>query len=138
MLGPLLLLFLAITLWLDEWLGRQPVPAWLTGVLPSTWKTLPPGLAILFLGLVVVVPAARELAAIFKAGGIKASRRWLGIAAAAGLLISAFVPAATSPVHAVALVSTGGTAILVCALLWHVRGKTLQGATAAAGSALFA
>ena len=137
-LGPTLLLALLGALWLDGYLETLPSPPWLTQLNPALGPTLPPCTVILVLGLLIVPLAARELGAIFKAGGVAASRRWMAIAAMAGLLVSAVVPSGISPVHAVALVATTGAALLVGALLWHIRRRDLKGATAAAGAAMFA
>jgi len=136
--GPILLAILFAILWLDEWLDAQSIPEawrdWWPGISP----TYPAGAILLLVGLLVVPLAARELARIFHAGGIQASKRWLAMAAMAGLLVSAAVPRQSSSVNAVALVATVGTAVLIASLLWHIRGRNLQGATAAVGAALFA
>ena len=133
-------MFLALVgaLWVDDLLSRSATPDWLHGLLPSAGATLPPGLAILVLGMLIVPLAARELGAIFRAGGVKASRRWMAIAATAGLLVSSALPSRIDAVHAVALVATIGAALLVGSLLWHIREKNLQGATAAAGATMLA
>ena len=137
-LGPILLAILFGLLWLDEWLDARPVPeSWLTWW-PGASHTWPAGLVLLLVGLFVVPVAARELARIFRANGVQASRRWLAMAAMAGLLVSAAVPRQASSVNSVAMVSTVGAAVLIASLLWHIRGRNLHGATAAVGAALFA
>lgn len=138
LIGPLLILGLIGLLWLDEHLDRSPVPAWAQSLVPEGYQTWPPNMVLLPVALLVVVLAARELAAMFKAGGVQASRRWLGFAAAIGLIVCALVPVNGSPVDAAALVGSAGAAVLVVSMLWHIRGRTLQGATAAAGAATFA
>lgn len=137
MLGPVLIGALVVLLWLDEAVTGLSVPpalAWIPGVGP----TVGPGWIILLAGLVVVPLAARELGRIFHAGGVQASRRWMAIAAMAGLIVCALVPAKAHPVTAVAMLSTVAAGILVGSLLWHIRHKDLHGATAAAGAAVFA
>lgn len=137
-LGPVMVLALIGVIWLDEWLDGLATPArWIESI-PALRPTLPPGIMLLALGLLVVPLAARELASVFRAGGIHASRRWLSIAAMAGLLVSALTPAGPNATTGVALVGSVATGILIASLLWHIREQHLQGAAAAAGSALFA
>jgi phosphatidate cytidylyltransferase len=137
--GPLLIVTLLAALWLDEWLDALALPPWF----PRAWAggvdgTFPPGLVMLALGLVLVPMGARELGAICHKGGAQASRRWMSIAAISGLLVCAFIPAKTDPVHAVALVATVGTLVLVGSVIWHIRDKQTHGATAAVGAAMLA
>jgi len=133
--GAALIAALVFALWADQKLDGMPTPEGLRGLLGAT---LPPGLAMLAIGLVVVPIAAREMGRMFKAGGVQASRRWMAIAAIAGLLVSIAVPLNLSATHAVALVAAVGTCVLVGSLVWHIRDKNLHGATAAVGAAMFA
>lgn len=137
-LGPLMIVALIAMLWLDEQLDRTAMPAWAASRWPGNFTTWPPNLVLFPVCLLLVILAARELAAMFKAEGIMASRRWLGMSAALGLCVSVIVPAKSSPVDAVALVASAATAVLITSLLWHIRDKTLSGATAAAGATAFA
>lgn len=137
-LGPILLAALALLLWVDERLDAVSVPASWHGWYPSGSGTLPAGTLLLAAGLLIVPIAARELGSIFRAGGVQASRRWLAMAAMAGLLVSAAVPRYASAVNAVAMVASVATGVLIASLLWHIRGRQLQGATAAVGAAVFA
>lgn len=136
--GPLLMAALVGLLWLDEWVDGQRLPSWLLTWWPGQSQTYPAGMLLLAMGLLIVPLAARELGAIFLANGVQASRRWLAMAAMAGLLVSAGVPRTMPSVNAVAMVSSVGTVVLIASLLWHIRGRNLQGATAAVGAALFA
>jgi phosphatidate cytidylyltransferase len=125
-------------LWLDEWVDARRIPQSWEAWYPGESGSWPAGTVILLIGMLIVPLAARELARIFHAGGVQASRRWLAMAAMAGLLVSASVPRYASAIDAVAMVATVGTAVLIASLLWHIRGRHLQGATAAVGAALFA
>lgn len=138
--GPILLAALFLILWLDEWVDAQPIPlSWReSGWWPGTSGDYPAGSVLLAVGLLVVPLAARELGRIFHAGGVQASRRWMAMAAMAGLLVSAAVPRQSSAVDAVAMVASVGTIVLIASLAWHIRGRNLHGATAAVGAALFA
>lgn len=136
--GPLLLLLLVGALWLDQVVDGWAVPAWMPADRLGWSGTFPPGLVMFGLGLILVPLAARELGAISAARNVQASRRWMAIAAIAGLVVCAFIPANTNPVRAVALIATVGTLVLVGSLVWHVREKQTLGATAAAGAAMFA
>lgn len=136
--GPILLAGLFLLLWVDEWLDARSIPDSWRSWWPGVSTTYPAGSVLLLAGMLVVPLAARELASMFHAGGIQASRRWLAMAAMAGLLVSAATPRQSSSVNAVGLVATVGTVVLISSLLWHIRGRNLHGATAAVGAALFA
>jgi phosphatidate cytidylyltransferase len=125
-------------LWLDEWVDARSIPEGWRSWYPGTSGSWPAGVMILLVGMLIVPLAARELGRIFRAGGVQASRRWLAMAAMAGLLVSAAVPRYASAIDAVAMVATVGTAVLIASLLWHIRDRHLEGATAAVGAAVFA
>lgn len=137
-LGPILMAALIGVLWLDEWASDEPLPSWWPDALTGKSGTWPDGCVLILVGMIIVPLAARELARIFHAGGVQASRRWLAVAAMSGLLVSAAVPRYASAVNAVAMVATVGTAVFLASLAWHIRGRHLQGATAAVGAAVFA
>jgi phosphatidate cytidylyltransferase len=138
LLGPVMILALIAALWVDQCLQSVLLPDALRPFWPGHPATFPPGVAMLVIGLLLVPLAARELGAMFHAGGVLASRRWMTIAAMAGLLVSAATPDALHPLRAVALVATVGALVLVGSLIWHVRDKNLHGATAAVGAAMLA
>lgn len=133
-----MLLALVGALWVDQMLQGRALPGWLAAVWPGGRDRFGPGVAMLVIGLLLVPLAARELGAMFHAGGVQASRRWMTIAAMAGLLVLAAVPDNANALHAVALVATVGTVVLVGSLAWHIRDKNLHGAMAAVGAAMFA
>lgn len=126
------------TLWLDQILDLTRAPLWWPPAITDADGTLGPCLAMLVLGLIIVPMAAREMGRMFHANNVEASRRWMAIAAAAGLVVMAAVPTKAGPVQAVALVATVGTIVLVGSLVWHIRDRRLDGATAAVGAAMFA
>lgn len=134
-MGLTLIAALIAALWADQYLESVATPSGLRPPLGPTW---PPGVAMLVIGLLVVPIAAREMGRMFRANGVVASRRWMAIAAIAGLLVCAAVPLSLNAIHAVALVATVGTLVLVGSLIWHIRDKNLHGATAAVGAAMFA
>lgn len=138
LLGPLVIAALIGVLWLDEWIDRQPLPGFLAELIPDAPTTMPPTVALFALGLLIVSFAARELGAVFHASGVPASRRWMFIAAIAGLIVSAATPSRLSSMHSVAIVSTAGCIVLIGSMLWHIRARNLHGATAAAGASMFA
>lgn len=125
-------------LWLDEWVDARKLPESWPEITRGSSGTWPAGVVLLLVGLLIVPMAARELGRIFHAAGVQASRRWLAMAAMAGLLVSAAVPRYASAIDAVGMVATVATAVLIASLLWHIRGRHLQGATAAVGAAVFA
>jgi phosphatidate cytidylyltransferase len=138
LLGPVFIAALIGLLWLDEWLDRQPCPQGWKWLCSDDSGTFPAAIPLFFFGLVIVSIAARELGRIFHANGVAASRRWMSIAAIAGLAVSAGLPHDLTSGHTVAIVSTCGALVLIGSLLWHIRGKNLRGATAATGASMFA
>lgn len=137
LLGPVLVLALVGVFWLDERLDGSALPGWL-GWLPGAEPTFPPGTVLLPIGLVLCVLAARELARIFRAGNVVVPVWWMGLCAAGGLLVWAFVPARGGAVDAVGVVSAAATLVLVGTVLQQARHRQVKGATAAVGAALFA
>ncbi len=138
LLAPVFIAAFLGLLWLDEWLDHEPAPDVLGWLGHDVDGTLPANVVLFAIGLAIVSIAARELGRIFHAGGVAASRRWMSIAAIAGLSVSAGFPATMPPEQAVAVASTCGALVLIGSLLWHIRARKLQGATAAAGAAMFA
>jgi phosphatidate cytidylyltransferase len=142
MLGPVLMGALICALWVDHLLDHAAMPGWfatiwsvLTGA--DAPATMPPGLALLALGLVICPMAAREFAAICRAGHVEVRDWWLAFAAVSGLLMFAIVPVQAPAVSSASIVATGATIVLVGSILLHTRHKQTHGATAAAGAALF-
>lgn len=137
MLGPVLLVALLGVFALDQWVDGASAPASLTR-LWGGGDTFPPGL-VLFLACVAIMPvAAHELAKILRNNGVRATKRISWLAATAGLLVSCAIPSGTSPVLAVALVSTAAMGVLLVTLVYSSRGHTVEGVVAAAGGALLA
>lgn len=137
-MGIALIAALIAALWADEYLAAHAAPAWVDRLAPGSAPNWPRGMMMLLIGLLVVPLAAREMGAMFHANGVRASRRWMAIAAVAGLLVCALVPDGMNPLHAVALVAAVATVVLVASLVWHIRDRTVGGATAAVGAAMFA
>lgn len=132
--GPVLIAFLLLGFWLDEFVDRQPVAESLRSYFPKS--TYPPGLIAFLVCLVLSIIASRELAVIFKSKGIGASRRVMTTCSILGLLVSCLVPLATPGPAAVAVVSTACVLVLVGSLAFYARRKTVEGVVAAAGGAL--
>ena len=88
-MGVTLIAALIGALWVDQWLQDKPTPEWLIWLLTSK---MPPGMAMLLIGLVVVPMGAREMGRMFRANGVMASRRWMAIAGTTGLVVTAVVP----------------------------------------------
>lgn len=133
-----MLLALLGLVWLDQILGQTHMPGWLRSMLPGSRETFAPGLVMLACGLGIVPLAARELGAIFHAGNIAASRRMIALAGMSGMLVVAAIPFKASAHHAVALVASVATLVMVASLVWHVRDRQAHGAAAAVGAAMLA
>lgn len=134
-LGPILILALIALLWADGALDRTPI----TGALSDLFggrSTLPPGLLIVAAALALSPVASYELARILRNNGVAASKRVTWIASAAGILVSCTVPERLDATLAVALVSTVGVLVLLLALVFYSRNRTVEGVVAAAGGTL--
>ena len=135
LLGPVMIAVLLLGLWLDERIDATASPDWLRPPLRDTW---PPGVIIFASVAVLATLAAGELAAILRDKGILASRRICTFAAMLGVFVSAFVPADTGAVDAVAVVAMSAMAVLAVAIVFFARYKTVEGIVAATGGALLA
>ncbi len=140
--GPLLLALLLAIVIVDDRLETVPVRG-AVRELPGGREHLPPGLALLALGLVVVFLAARELTAIYRANGVGA-RGWLtalaGLAGLVPIYALSDVPGpggATDAATGVAIVCTCMVAVVAVALVVFSRGRNVQGVVAAAGAVAF-
>jgi phosphatidate cytidylyltransferase len=136
-LGPVLIALLVLFAWLDTRLASTPLPGVLVHLFIDR-VTFPPGFVLFFACLAISVLASRELAAILRDKGIHAAKRITTFAAIMGLLVSCAVPSTASPVVAVALVATASVIVLMMALLFYSRHKSVQGVVAAAGGTLLA
>ncbi len=142
LLGPVLILVIVAGLAMDHYIDGVRLGSIFGGVSGTVSgeaiRTFPPGSVLLPIMLLVAVLGARELAGLLAAKGITASRRIMSMSAGIGLVLSCLLPANVSMMDAVAAVSTGSVFVLVAALAFHSRHKTVQGVMAAAGGALFA
>lgn len=149
--GPIMIAAVILLLWLDEVVDGIATPSWL---LPtkmtevggtSHWllqggipfhDTLPRG-TVLFCVLVVIgVAAAFELAKILRENGVSASTRITCGASLTGLMVSSLIPAKASGVTSMAIVSSCAALVLLSALVFYSRGKSVEGVVAATGGAL--
>lgn len=139
-LGPVMILLLVGGLLLDRWIDAQPVPVSLSSVLEGSFEdgTLPPGVVIFAVTLVLAVLGARELAAILREKGIHSSVRISIFAAVMGLLVSCLVPAGAAAVDAAAAVSTAAMLVLSVSIIFFSRHRSVEGVVAATGGALLA
>jgi phosphatidate cytidylyltransferase len=137
MLGPLMILLLLASVWLDQLVDGMKVTAWLAS---QSWlglqETFPPGTLLFFVCLALAIVSSRELGALLHKVGVHASRRMLSLAAIAGLLVTSLTPGTLDSVHAVGAVATAGVIALVSSLLFHSRHKKLEGIIAAAGGVM--
>lgn len=134
-LGPVLIALLIGAAWADEALTGLPAPSPLKTILPRL-TTLPPGLLLLLIAVVLNCLAVRELVRIMRDNGIRASKRVASLAALSGLLVPAFVPGAMPGPSAVALLSTVAVAVLLVSLAYYSRRRTFEGIVAAAGGTM--
>lgn len=141
LLGPVMILLLVACLWLDQSLDAQTVPNWLSPVFSATVfgearETFPPGVVLLPLLIALVWIAARELCALLAAENIAASKRMLTSAAIIGLLVSCLVPTALPATTVVGVMGTVSVLVLVVAMTFYSRHKTVEGVIAGTGGVL--
>lgn len=134
-LGPLLIALLIGGLALDQYLDARPLPAFLHALLGPT---CPPGVVVFVIMALVAVLAARELAAILAANGVLASKRIMTFAAIIGMLASGVVPGLVTGTEAAAAVGSAGVVVLVTALAFYSRHRSVEGVVAGTGGALLA
>lgn len=135
--GTILIASLLALIILDDRLDGAAIPESL-GWLFVGRETLPRGLVLFLLGLVVMPLAGLELSRIVARNGI-ATRPWLtSLAATIGLVLSYAVPASLDAISAVAIVSTGTVLVFVASILVFSRHRNVQGVLAAAGAVVFA
>lgn len=145
MLGPVMIVLLVLGLLADQWLDGQAMPEELRGflsrLLPGAWavrETWPPGVLLFVIAITVGVLAARELSALLISEGIEASKRMMTTAAVAGLVVSCLVPAAFPADVVVPFTSTVAMGVLVMAMVFYSRKKTVEGVITGTGGVLLA
>lgn len=134
-IGTLLVAASLAGLWFDAWLEGVASPAWLLWISPDRTH-LPPGIVIFAICVLLAILGARELTRILNENGITASRRVTCLAAVAGLMSSALLPRTTGALEAVAIANSVGVIVLLGALGFYARHKTVEGTVASAGGAL--
>ncbi|MBX3365253.1 MAG: phosphatidate cytidylyltransferase [Phycisphaeraceae bacterium] len=135
LLGPVLIALLVGLFWADEALDHTTAPAWLHGFFADQ-TTFPPGTVLFLAGVPLLILAARELSAMFKANGIDASRRVMSVAAILGLCVTSLIPDGLGGVRASQTAHTTAAIVLLGALLFHSRKRTFEGVMASAAGAL--
>ncbi len=154
--GPILILLVIAGAWLDARLDRMPAPGWLrpfltperapvaepadplVAELAAPPATLPPGMVVFPIMLLLSVAGARELARILRSKGIPAET-WLTCALAAmGLGVVYFAPRSDDAFFGTTLVSTATALTLVGSMWYYARHKKVEGTIAAGGGALVA
>jgi phosphatidate cytidylyltransferase len=128
-----MIVLLVVGLIADQWLDTRALPDWLA---TPERPTFPPGTVLLPIVLVLVGLAARELAVLLESEGIEGSKRAIVTAAIVGVLVSCLVPSTMSVVNAVAVVSTVSIVMLVVAMAFYSRHKSVEGVIAATGGVL--
>lgn len=120
---------------LDQWAEGAPLPAWAKPLFLGR-SAAPPGIGVFLLGVFISIWASRELAAIMKANGIEASKRITTSAAITGLLVSCLIPSNIPAITAAAIVCSAAIAMLLLALVFYSRKRSVEGVVAAAGGTL--
>ena len=120
---------------LDQWAEGAALPGWAKPLFMGR-ETAPPGIGVFFLAVFISIWASRELAAIMKANHIEASKRITTSAAISGLLVSCLVPSHAPAITAVAIVCSAAIGMLLLAVVFYSRKRSVEGVVAAAGGTL--
>ncbi|MFP4146041.1 MAG: phosphatidate cytidylyltransferase [Phycisphaeraceae bacterium] len=131
--GPIMVALLLGLLVLDEWVDTLPGPAWMGDA-----GTLPPGLALLVVFLVVIALASRELWGIIRAKRIEADPVVLALAGVIGCLLIYVMPPGLSSATALAIYATVIVGVFILALVRHALPGRTEGSVAVASVSLFA
>jgi phosphatidate cytidylyltransferase len=136
--GPVMIALLLGALWLDHHVVSYALPGWATGILPTGWSSghWPPGTIMLPVIIALVVLAAREMAGLLESAGIEDSKRMATFAAITGLVVSCMVPGTFSAVTSAAIVASAAIVVLVFAMAFYSRHKSVEGVIAATGGVL--
>lgn len=137
LLGPVLIAALLGVFALDSWIEGAPAPGWLSPILLGR-DAFPPGVAMFLLALAISPLASYELVNILRANGITASKRATWLATALGLVVSIAIPVDLGGALGASIVASVAAFVLVGALMFYSRKKTVEGVVAAAGGTLFA
>lgn len=137
MLGPVLIALLIALFWLDNRLDAVEISGWLSN-LRSGRDTLPRGLILFALSLIIAPLAAWELSRILRANGIRATVPITCLAAITGLVLSYSIPQSMPAPTAIAITSTGLVTVFVLSLVYYSRRRTVEGVCAAAAGTMFA
>lgn len=131
-LGPVLIGAIIFGIWLDEFIDAIATPAWL----PWLSDTLPPGVVAFAVCVALSWLGSLELARILRDKGIGVSKRVMCLAAILGLLVQALVPTDVDGLTGFCVASSSAIVVLLGALVFHSRHKTVEGVVAAAGGTL--
>ncbi|MCK4873207.1 MAG: phosphatidate cytidylyltransferase [Phycisphaerales bacterium] len=137
MFGLLLTAALVALFVLDDRLDSVRITGWLSE-LRGGRDTLPRGLVLFALSLVIAPLAAWELSRILRANGIRATVPITCLASVTGLVLSYSVPQATDGPTAIGITSSGLILVFVSSLAYYSRGRTVEGVCAAAAGTMFA
>lgn len=124
--GPILIAAAIALFWFDRWLDRVEVGD----------RTLPPGLVLAALLLMLIPLATREIAAILRLKQFPVYPWVINLGAICTALSLWILPANVTAPTGAAIVATMIIASLVLTLVWHVRRAQIAGAIAAAGATL--
>lgn len=120
--GPLLILLLLTLAWLDEFLDSRAAPEWF----PTS--TLPPGLVVGSLLLVVAFMGARELARILRHKDVHIDTWFAAAVAIVGVLVVGFTPTQSQGPLGFAVGISVVALSFTMGLLYAVRSKQTDGA----------
>lgn len=145
--GPVLIAMILAIVALDDWLGGAALPAPLAFLGMGTGHYLS-GTLLLCLGVLAAARGGFELARMFQAVGINASRRGLAWSAAAGVLVGGLTIGRTAEelwesawpggAPAGTILATTAAIVVFWSMAAYIRHKDLKGVAGAVAAAVFA
>jgi len=137
--GALLYFSLAVVLFLDNRFDQADIEGTIWQTLFLQRQSLPPGLLLFVVFLVLIAMAASELCNIFWAKGIKVGRFMVVASAMAGCAAMYIVPFCQGSLLSMATIATLPVIVFLAALFdYSFRRQRVQGAVAVAAATLFA
>ncbi len=131
-LGPVFIVAIILFAYLDEVLDHLSTPAWV----PYHKDTLPPGMVVFVVMMVLSSFGAREVARILRAKGDEIGTLFAVAISLSGLLLIGFIPVEITGTIGLAVGVSSVALVFVSGLIYAIRKKQIDGAIGIGGGVL--